>query len=376
MQMAWLVRHVGLVLGCVGLLAACDEKSDAQTAAPPPPPAVGVVEVTPRDVQRAFEFVGRVVAINKVDLRARVEGFLEKRHFTEGSAVKAGDLLFSIEQDQFQATVDQSTADLAAANALLTNAQVQYQRSATLVKSQNIPQATVDQRKAEMDNAAAKVQQSEAALREAQINLGYTNIKAPVAGEIGQANITDGNLVGPSVGTLATIVSVDPIYVTFPVSQRQLIQAQEHAAAKASDITIRVRLPDGSLYDQPGKIDFIDNVVDQSTDSVTVRAVLPNPKQLLKDGQIARSVVEIADPEMQLTVPTAAIVVDQVGPSVMVVDAQGKVEQRRITIGQQQGVEVVVPTGLKAGERVIVDGLQKVRPGQTVQASATTVTGT
>lgn len=372
--MAWLVKRVGLVMGCVGLLAACDEKPAAQSAAPPPP-AVGVVEVTPHDVQQAFEFVGRVAAINKVDLRARVEGFLERRHFTEGSAVQAGDLMFSIEKDQFQATVDQATADLASANALLTNAQVQYQRAATLVKSQNIPQATVDLRRAELDSAAAKVKESEAALREAQINLGYTDIKAPVAGQIGQANITDGNLVGPSSGTLATIVSTDPIYVTFPVSQRQLIRAQEHAAAKAGDITVRIRLPDGTLYDQPGKIDFIDNVVDQTTDSVTVRAVVPNAKGVLKDGQIAQPVVEIADPQPQLTVPMAAIVVDQAGPSVMLVDGEGKVEQRRITLGPQQGVQVVVAEGLKAGERVIVDGLQKVRPGQTVQASATTVTG-
>jgi membrane fusion protein (multidrug efflux system) len=373
--MAWLVRRIGLVLGGVGILAACNEQQEAQPAAPPPPPAVGVIEVTPRDVQRAFEFVGRAAAIDKVDLRARVEGFLEKRHFTEGQPVKAGDLLFSIEKDQFQAAVDQATADLAAADAQLANAQVQYQRAATLVKSQNIPQATVDTRKAELDTASAKVQQAQAALREAQINLGYTDISAPVAGVIGRANVTEGNLVGPSVGPLATIVSVDPIYVTFPVAQRQLVQAQEHAAAKAEDITVRIRLPDGSLYDQPGKIDFIDNQVDQSTDSVTVRAVVPNSRGILKDGQIARPVVEVAEPQPQLTVPMAAVVVDQAGPSVLIVDPQGKVEQRRITLGPQQGVAVVVPEGLKPGERVIVDGLQKVRPGQTVQASAATVTG-
>ncbi len=370
-----LARLILPAIGCIGLLTACDDKPAAQNAAPPPPAAVGVVEVTPRDVAREFEFVGRVAAIDKVDLRARVEGFLEQRHFTEGAAVKSGDLMFSIEKDQFQAAVDQASADLAAANAMLTNAQVQYQRAATLVRSQNIPQATVDQRRAELDTASAKVQQAEAALREAQINLGYTDIRAPVGGVIGQASVTDGNLVGPSSGTLATIVSVDPIYVTFPVAQRQLVQAQEHAAANASDIKINVRLPDGSIYDQPGKIDFIDNQVDQSTDSVTVRAVLPNPKGILKDGQIARPVVEVSDPQQQLTVPMAAVVVDQAGPAVMVVDAQNKVEQRRITLGPQQGVMVVVPQGLKAGERVIVDGLQKVRPGQVVQASATKVTG-
>lgn len=373
--MARLARHLGPVVICAGLLAACDDKAAEQSAAPPPPPAVGFVEVQPQDVAQSFEFVGRVVAIDKVELRARVEGFLEKRHFTEGAAVKAGDLLFSIEKDQFQAAVDQANADLSAANAQLTNAQVQYQRAATLVRSQNIPQATVDQRRAELDTASAKVQQAEAALREAQINLGYTDIVAPVSGVIGQATVTDGNLVGPSSGTLATIVSVDPIYVTFPVAQRQLVRAQEHAAGDPSKIKVSIRLPDGSIHDQQGRIDFVDNQVDQSTDSVTVRAVVPNPKGILKDGQIARPIVEVAAPEPQITVPMAALVIDQAGSSVMVVDDQNKVEQRRVTLGPQQGVSVVVSEGLKAGERVIVDGLQKVRPGQAVQASATKVTG-
>ncbi|HMR31765.1 MAG TPA: efflux RND transporter periplasmic adaptor subunit [Geminicoccaceae bacterium] len=373
--MARLARHLGPVIICAALIAACDDKAAQETAAPPPPPAVGVVEVSPQEVAQNFEFVGRVVAIDKVDLRARVEGFLQKRLFTEGAAVKAGELLFSIEKDQFQAAADQATADLSAANAMLTNAQVQYQRAATLVRSQNIPQATVDQRKAELDTASAKVQQAEAALREAQINLGYTDILAPVAGVIGQANVTEGNLVGPSSGVLATIVSIDPIYVTFPVAQRQLVQAQEHAAGDSSNIKVRIRLPDGSIHAELGKIDFIDNQVDQSTDSVTVRAVVPNPKGILKDGQIARPIVEMAEPEPQITVPMAALVIDQAGSSVMVVDGQSKVEQRRVTLGPQQGVSVVVSNGLEAGERVIVDGLQKVRPGQVVQASATKVTG-
>lgn len=368
------MRHLGLVLGCVALLAACDEKKEAQSAAPPPP-AVGVVEVAARSIQQAFEFVGRAVAIDKVDLRARVEGFLEKRHFTEGMPVKTGDLMFSIEKDQFQAAVDQSQADVASAQAVLANAQVQYQRAATLVKSQNIPQATVDQRKAELDTATARVAEAEAALRQADINLGYTDIKAPIDGTIGQATVTEGNLVGPSSGTLATIVSMDPIYVTFPVAQRQLQQAQKHAATQAGAITVRIRLPDGTLYDQPGKIDFIDNVVDQTTDSVTVRAIVPNAQGALKDGQIARAVVEVSDPQPQLTVPVAAVVIDQAGPSVMVVGGDGKVEQRRLTLGPQQGVETVVSKGLNAGDRVIVDGLQKVRPGQVVQASVTKTAG-
>jgi membrane fusion protein (multidrug efflux system) len=369
------LRLAVVISALAATLAACDKPEEANPAAASrPAPAVGVIEVAARAVQQGTEFVGRVSAIDKVDLLARVEGFLETRSFTEGQDVNAGDPLFSIEKDQFQAQVDQAQADLSAAQAVLSNAQIQYQRAFTLGRSQNIPQATVDQRKAEQDSAQAKVEQAQAALREAQINLGYTDIIAPVAGQIGRAIVTEGNLVGPSTGVLATIVSMDPIYVLFPVAQGMIQQAQQ-SDRRTSDLQVRVKLADGSIYDQVGKIDFIDNQVDQATDSVTVRAVMPNPKRLLKDGQIANTMIELTKPQDQLVVPQAAVLVDQAGSYVLVVDGQNKVEQRRITTGAQQGVEVAVLDGLKAGEKVIVDGLQKVRPGEAVQASPTKVLG-
>jgi membrane fusion protein (multidrug efflux system) len=167
---------------------------------------------------------------------------------------------------------------------------------------------------------------------------------------------------------------MDPIYITFPVAQ-SLIQQAQRGDRKASELQVKVKLADGSLYDQTGKIDFIDNQVDQATDSVTVRAVIPNPQGLLKDGQIANAMLELVTPQEQLVVPQAAVLVDQVGSYVLVVGADAKVEQRRITTGAQQGVEVAVLDGLKAGEKVIVDGLQKVRPGEPVNASPTKVVG-
>jgi membrane fusion protein (multidrug efflux system) len=371
MRFRWLAS-VGLAM----LMAACDDGQRHAAQAPPAaPPAVGIVTVAAKDVSRAYEFIGRVQAVEKVELRARIEGFLVERHFTEGQTVAEGDLLFTIEQPPFQAKVDQARADLAAARAKLANAEVQFQRAATLSRTRDIPEATVDERRALRDTAAAEVQQAEAALRAAEINLGYTLIRAPVRGVIGRATVTVGNFVGPASGPLATIVSLDPIYLTFPVSQRQLLEAQRHAVGKAGAIAVRARLPDGSLYDQPGRIDFIDNQVDEATDSVPVRAMFPNPERLLKDGQIARAVVEVADPDPRLTVPMAAVVIDQAGPSVLVVGADGKVEQRRVRLGPEQGPEVVVVQGLKEGEQVIVDGLQKVRPGQTVAASPAAVAG-
>lgn len=363
-------------LGLAAFLAACEEGQ--QTTAPPPappPPAVGVVTVAAKDVSRAFEFVGRVEAVDKVELRARVEGFLVGRDFTEGQTVAAGDLLFAIEQPPFQAKVDQAQADLAAAQAKLANAEVQFQRAATLSRTRDIPEATVDERRALRDMAAADVKQAEAALRTAEINLGYTEIHAPLGGVIGRAAVTTGNFVSPATGPLAIIVSVDPIHVLFPVAQRQLLDARRYAVGKADEIKVRVRLPDGSLYAEPGRIDFIDNRVDEATDSVLVRAVFPNKEQFLKDGQIARAVVEVADPEPQVTVPLAALVIDQAGPSVLVVGSDNKVEQRRIRLGPEQGIDVVVADGLTAGEQVIVDGLQKARPGQVVATSPAAVTG-
>ena len=197
----------------------------AQTA-PPPPPAVTVSPVVNRQVTETGDFVGRVVAIDKVDVVARVPGFIEQRNFTEGQQVKTGDLLFRIEQDTYKAAVDQQSANLAKAKATEVNANLQLQRGQELVKSQNIPQATVDQRAAAEQAAQADVLQAQALLEQAQINLGYTEIRSPIDGRIGLANFTVGNLVGPSSGRLATIVSQDPIYVTFQASEADIIEYQ------------------------------------------------------------------------------------------------------------------------------------------------------
>src|SRR6202043_2768766 len=203
------------------LLAACDEKKAAQ-APPPPPPSVGVTPATVKGVSQGYNFVGRIKAIDIVQLRARVEGFLEKVLFREGDDVKAGQLLYQIEKDQLQAQVDQAKANVAAAQATELNAQLQYNRSLELVKNQNVPVATLDQNRANLDSAKATVLQTQAALTQALINLSYTDVKAPIDGRIGITVYTEGNLVNPSSGVLDTIVSQDPIYVLFPVSVRQL----------------------------------------------------------------------------------------------------------------------------------------------------------
>lgn len=351
-------------------LAACDEP--AQQAAAPPPPAVSVVTVAKKGVTPATEFVGRVVALDKVELRARVEGFLQERLFTEGQDVAAGDLLFRIEPEPFQAAVKQAEASLASAEADAHNAQLQLDRAEQLVKRQTVAVATRDDRAADLAMARARAQESQAALDVAKINLTYTEIRAPLPGRIGLSKYSEGNLVGPSSGTLAVIVSQDPVNVTFPVSQRVLLDAQRRLAesgADAGSLVVRVRLPDGSVYPHPGRVDFVDIQVDQGTDTATVRAEFPNPDRLLIDGAFVDVTIERGDPVEALVVPQSALQVDQAGPYALIVDGESKVEVRRLTLGRQVGAEMIVEQGLAEGDRVIVEGIQKVRPGSVVEAT-------
>jgi membrane fusion protein (multidrug efflux system) len=352
------------------LLTACDDKANDAAATPAPPPAVSVMAVAQKDVTPTVDFVGRVVATDKVELRARVQGFLQKRLFTEGQDVKDGDLLFVIEQEPFQAAVTQAEADLASAEADAQNAKLQLGRAEELVKKQNIPVATRDDRAATAAMANARVQERKASLQVAQINLTYTEIRAPHAGRIGLAKYSEGNLVGPDSGTIATIVSQDPIYVTFQVSQREILAAQRRMTAAGTDqstLVVRLKLPDGSDYAEPGKVNFLDVQVNQGTDTATVRAEFPNPERLLVDGAFVNVSVERAKPTPSLVIPQAAIQVDQAGPFALVVNAEKTVEVRRLTIGPASGADVTIEQGLKEGDLVIVEGIQKVRPGSLVE---------
>ena len=358
------------------LVAGCDEPK--QAAAPPPNPAVGVRPAAMKGVNQSFEFVGRIKATNKVDVRARVEGFLEKVAFREGQDVKTGDLLYQIEKVQFQAQVDQAKANVASSEAEATNAQLQYNRQFELARHQFSPQATVDQNKAALDTGRAKILQTQAALTQAQVNLDYTDIRSPIDGRIGRTAYTVGNLVNPSSGVLATIVSQDPIYVLFPVSVRDLEiirEARRTEEGGLAKIDIRLRLSNGREYPQRGVWNLTDPQVDQQTDTLIMRATVPNPERQLIDGEFVTAVIRERREEPRLVVPQAAIQIDQSGNYVLVVDDQHKVEQRRIQTGPNRGADVVITSGLKEGEKVIVDGIQKVRPGQIVQETSAASAG-
>jgi membrane fusion protein, multidrug efflux system len=343
----------------------------------PPPPAVSVAPVVSRQISDTSDYVGRVAAIDKVDIVARVQGFLEERKFVEGQLVKKGDLLFRIEQDTYKAAVEQARANLAKAKATEVNAKLQLERGKELVRNNNIPQATVDQRQADEDAAQAGVMEAQAALDQAEINLGYTEIRSPIDGRIGIAIFTEGNLVQPSSGKLATIVRQDPVYIYFQASERDVLDYKRkilESKDKDAKSTIRIKLPNGTIYPHAGVNDFLDVQVDSTTDTVRVRGVVPNPERLLIPGGIVGVMLERGEPRPALLVPQSAVLLDQAGRYVLVVNADKKVEQRRITAGAEQGRDIVVTDGLKQGELVIVEGIQKVRPGQVV--TATTVPGT
>ena len=353
-------------------------KAPQVAAAQPPAPAVGVRVATMKGVSQSFEFVGRIKATDKVEIRARVEGFLQKVLFKEGQDVKAGELLYQIEKVQFQAAVDQAKANIVVAEAEQTRAKLEYDRALELSKRQFSPQSQVDQNKAALDTAAGKLMQLKAALTQAEVNLDYTDIRAPIDGRIGRTAYTVGNLVNPASGVLATIVSQDPIYVLFPVSVRDLEtirEARRKDGGGMAKIDIRVRLPSGQEYPHPGVWNLTDPQVDPQTDTLIMRATIPNPERTLTDGQFVTAIIRERQEAPRLVVPQSALQVDQSGYYVLVVNDQHKVEQRRVQTGPQLGTDVVVTSGVKDGEKVIVDGIQKVRPGQVVQETVLQAAG-
>lgn len=354
------------------VLAGCGNGGPGIEAGSAPAPAVTVALLEPEPVTETQEFVGRVVAAERVELIARVPGFLRERDFIEGQKVGAGDRLFLIEPEPYQAVLAQRAADVDRARAEFGNAQSQLRRGEELLKSNDIPRARVDELRAAESVAKAGIAQAEAALQAAQLNLDYTEIRAPIDGSIGLSRFSIGNLVGPESGVLATMVQQDPIYVQFPLTQRDLLAQRRQVQERGGDpaaVVVHLRLADGARYEQDGQIDFVDVTVDPGTDTVLVRSLFPNPRNLLLAGQYVGVEVESGEPEMALLLPQSALQVDQTGFFVLVLDDEERVQVRRVATGPMMGARIVVQTGLGAGDRVVVEGVQKVRPGQAVTAA-------
>lgn len=336
----------------------------AQQGAPPPAVLVQPAEMKP--IADQAEFIGRAAAVDKVELRARVKGFLGPRKFSDGDLVKEGQVLFTIEPEPYQAAVDQKVAQRDAAKAALANAEVQLTRAEELLRSRTGTQVTYDQRLSEQLQAKAQLEDASAQLRDAQIQLSYTEIKSPIAGRIGRAAVSPGNIVGPDSGVLATVVSENPIRVLFSITQRELLDARRDSGTSGDGLVVRLRLADGSLYKDKGKLDFIDVTADAKTDGQVVRAVFDNKEGLLTDGQTVRVIVEGEKVPSVVAVPQAAIAQDQSGPYLFIVNDKNVAEQKRVKVGVARDGLVAITDGLMAGERVIVQGQQRVRPGMTV----------
>lgn len=334
------------------------------------PPAVGVVAATRQPVIQSTEYIARIQATNRVNVVARVGAYLEEVMFTEGTEVRKGDLLYRLEQGPFRADLQAKEALVAQFKAQRKNAQAVLDRTEALLKTPAGQKAAHDAAIAAEQALKAQILGAEAQLQTAQINLDYTEIRAPIDGKIGRTAVTAGNYVSNSTGTLVSIVSQDPMYVLFQVPTRTVIDLQRRSGGKSSALVIRIRLPDGSLYDRTGRLDFVDNSVTGNTDTMLLRGAVPNPRhgagRVLVDGQLVTAVLEDVEPTDALAVPRAAVLADQEGDYVFVVGKDDKAEKRRVKLGQSTPAFASVTSGLTDGESVIVDGIQRVRPGQAV----------
>ena len=347
--------HVVLLVVCAFVVPA-----DAQETAVP----VGTVFAQLQEIAKSRDFVGRVEAVNRVSVQARVKGYLEAVLFKEGDFVNKGDALYHIERGPFQAAVEQARGALERSKSAKDLTQIQLQRAEELLQKSAGTAVARDQALAADKQAEGQILSDHANLDNASINLGYTDIVAPISGKISKTNVTVGNVVGPESGVLTVIVSQDPMYVTFPVSQRDFLNLQ----VSPEDIKVKVRFANGATYSQLGKINFVDVTVDRATDTVLVRATMPNPDDMLIDGQLVTVVLQASQPQMKVTIPQAALIADQQGIYVFVVE-ESKAAMRRVKTGGEEGPDTIVDDGLKGGEQVVVQGLQSIRPGQPVQAT-------
>jgi RND family efflux transporter MFP subunit len=415
------VKSLTVVALLVAATAACDRGKSAEKAAPPPP-AVVVAEVVQRTVPIVRDFTARTEAVPTVEVRARIAGVLERVMFEEGTQVKAGETLFLIQPEEYAAALETARAQLAKAQAdatrardasIIARAQAQLdQRKADLEKASRdvaryrplaearaIPQQDLDTAQASEKVAAAGVEGADATLRDtqllqrtqiqladaaiqsakaaviqAELNLGYTNVKAPITGIVGKVQVDRGNLVGKAEPTLlATVSSVDPIYVDAGIAEADYlrlaprIRLDDRGRAKGGQADLELYLADNTLFPHKGRVVFVDRALDAKSGTMSVRAEFPNPSRTLRPGQFARVRAVVEDRADAVLAPALAVQEQQGTKMVLVVEAGDKVALRPVTVSDRVGDFYIVTSGLKAGERVIVDGVQKVRPGMQVK---------
>jgi membrane fusion protein, multidrug efflux system len=363
--------YLGLCCAALGFSITAVEAQQRRGARPPPSVVIDIVRE--KDVSRTGNFIGRVEAVSSVDIRARVKGILQARNFIDGQTVTKGRRLFVIESASYQVVVEQRRAELASARAKEINAAADFRRKKALRGRSVVSGAALDEAKAALASARADVLKSKAELQAAQLDLGYTTIASPLTGRISRATYSVGNLVGSDSDPLATVTSIDPIHVTIGVSEKDLIEARKRGInlQKPSFIPTIV-LSDGSAYEGEGRFDYIAPTVDQATDTVAIRASFPNSKGVLLPGQFVTVLVHPKAKKRAISIPQTAIQQDRKGYFVLIIDREDKVVVRRVQTVRQSGSDWVIKSGLATGERVIVEGVQKVRPNMVVKPVSAT----
>lgn len=363
-----------LALGCAILLALAACKPQQQPEMPPP--EVGVLKVNPQAVPLQRDLVGRLSPFRSSDVRARVAGVLVKRAYKEGSDVKEGQVLFQIDPAPLQASLSAAQANLASAQATYANAKVAADRARQLAPQSYVSKSDVDNAEAAERSGAAAVQQAQANVSTARINLGYANVTAPISGRAGKQQVTEGALVGQSDATLLTTVDqIDRLYVNFSLSVNELEalrRAQSNGGVELSgtaESKVQVVLSDGTVYGHDGVLDFSDTVVDPATGAVTLRALIPNPEQMLLPGMFVTIKATLGERKDAFVVPQDAVLRDASGAYVFVVGADGKVARKNVVAESPRNGQWIVTSGLAANDQVIVSGVQKVQDGATAKAT-------
>lgn len=355
------------------LLAGCAEEM-------PPPPVVEVVvdEVVSEPYQPKSRYVGRLQAQDDVAIQARVTGYLVSRDFREGDLVEEGEVLYTLDASEYEAARARARADLAAAVANQANTLRNYKRGRELLPKGAISEAEMDNLEANNLDADARIEAARAQVTSAEVNLGFTTIKAPITGRIGRSSASVGDLVGPNSGNLTTLVSIDPIEALFQVSEATYIAAVGEGLRDGLDadalrrIEVSLELTNGVLYPEVGRIDYFANRIDQSTGTLEARAQIPNPHSVLVPGQYVRVILQDTNLLEGLFVPQAAVQADQQGSFVLTVDGGSNVVRRNVELGARRDDRVLVKKGVEEGDRVVVRGLQQVRPGMPVKTRSLT----
>lgn len=371
------ITRTTLLAGIAGalLLTGCKKTQPAGATLPAPPPEVGVVVIQPQRVALTTELPGRTAAYLIAEVRPQVSGIIQKRLFTEGSDVKAGQVLYQIDPATYRATHASAKASLSRAEATLVSARLKANRYRELVKINAVSQQDHDDAYAALKQAEADVESAKAALEAARINLAYTRVTAPISGRIGRSTVTSGALVTANqTAALATIQHLGSMYVDVTQSNAELLKLKQNLASGQiqgsgqGGTKVKLILEDGSTYPQQGELKFSDVTVDQSTGSVTLRSVFPNPKQLLLPGMYVRALIQEGVSDNAILAPQRGVTRNSAGkPTALVVGANNKVESRLLAVSRTIGDSWLVNEGLKAGDRLIVEGTQKAKPGTAVK---------